>query len=211
MANENSHIIQEVERYYSKTIAQYGATPRGVDWNSSHSQNLRFSQCLKLLDLAAVPFTINDLGCGYGSLYQYLNMRNFEFSYFGVDVSKSMIAEANLLFGNNKNANFSVGDQFNIAADYTVASGIFNVKQNIDADTWFNYIISTINAVNTFSKKGFAFNCLTSYSDKELMVDNLYYANPCQLFNYCKRNFSKKITLLHDYELYEFTILVRKI
>ena len=51
---------------------------------------------------------------------------------------------------------------------------------------------------------------LTKYSDKEYMRDNLYYADPLFIFDYCKRNFSKQVALLHDYGLYEFTILVKK-
>jgi len=42
------------------------------------------------------------------------------------------------------------------------------------------------------------------------MKDDLYYADPCYFFDYCKKKFSKNIALLHDYGLYEFTILVRK-
>jgi len=51
---------------------------------------------------------------------------------------------------------------------------------------------------------------LTKYSDREYMKEYLYYADPLFIFDYCKRNFSKKVALIHDYELYEFTILVRK-
>jgi len=64
--------------------------------------------------------------------------------------------------------------------------------------------------MNKKSIKGFAFNMLTKYSDREYMKEYLYYADPLFIFDYCKRNFSKKVALIHDYELYEFTILVRK-
>ncbi|MFX7953370.1 class I SAM-dependent methyltransferase, partial [Acinetobacter baumannii] len=57
---------------------------------------------------------------------------------------------------------------------------------------------------------GFSFNCLTSYSDEDRKRDYLYYADPCQLFDLCKRRYSRQVALLHDYGLYEFTILVRK-
>ena len=38
----------------------------------------------------------------------------------------------------------------------------------------------------------------------------LYYADPCALFDYCKRNFSRNVALLHDYKIYDFTLIVRK-
>ena len=48
------------------------------------------------------------------------------------------------------------------------------------------------------------------YSDPERMRAHLYYADPCRLFDHCKRRYSRHVALLHDYGLYEFTILVRK-
>jgi hypothetical protein len=42
------------------------------------------------------------------------------------------------------------------------------------------------------------------------MQDYLYYADPRVLFDHCKTRYSKNVALLHDYGLYEFTILVRK-
>ena len=39
------------------------------------------------------------------------------------------------------------------------------------------------------------------------MKDYLYYANPEEIIAYCKSNFSKDVALMHDYGLYEFTIL----
>ena len=62
--------------------------------------------------------------------------------------------------------------------------------------------------MNEKSLKGFAFNCLTSYVDYK--EDHLYYGNPLFFFDFCKKNFSKYVTLIHDYKLYEWTMLVVK-
>ena len=94
--------------------------------------------------------------------------------------------------------------------DYTIASGVFNMNLETTDEEWKNYVINTIGTMNKLSKKGFSFNMLTSYSDKEFMRDDLYYADPLFFFDYCKKNFSKNIALLHDYQLYDFTIVVRK-
>ncbi len=94
--------------------------------------------------------------------------------------------------------------------EYIIASGIFNVKLNHNETEWLHYILSTLEVMNKKSTKGFSFNLLAKYSDKEYMRDDLYYADPLFLFDFCKRNFSKNVALLHDYNLYEFTILVKK-
>ena len=95
-------------------------------------------------------------------------------------------------------------------ADYTVASGIFNVKLDTPAVEWEKYILDTLETINALSRNGFAFNVLTKYSDQEFMRPDLYYADPLFFFDYCKTKYSRFVTLLHDYPLYEFTILVRK-
>jgi hypothetical protein len=77
-------------------------------------------------------------------------------------------------------------------------------------DEWREYALSTLGGIARLSERGFAFNMLTKYSDAERMRADLYYADPCFFFDYCKTRFSRQVALLHDYGLYEFTILVRK-
>jgi len=93
--------------------------------------------------------------------------------------------------------------------DYLIASGIFNVMLDALADEWEEYIKTHLHRINSLSIKGFSFNMLTIYSDPDRMKDYLYYADPCIYFDYCKRYFSKWVALLHDYGLWEFTILMR--
>jgi hypothetical protein len=42
------------------------------------------------------------------------------------------------------------------------------------------------------------------------MRADLFYADPCVYFDLCKRRYSRQVALLHDYGLYEFTLIVRK-
>ena len=39
--------------------------------------------------------------------------------------------------------------------------------------------------------------------------DQVGYGDPCAFFQFCKREISPDVTLLHDYPLYEWTMLVR--
>jgi hypothetical protein len=58
------------------------------------------------------------------------------------------------------------------------------------------------------SIRGFAFNAMTTYVDWK--QENLYYADPFMFFDFCKRNISRYVSLLHDYPLFEWTMIVRK-
>lgn len=202
-------ILSNTASYYSEKIKTHGANAQGVDWNSAASQQLRFEQLMKICNLEQ-PFTLNDYGCGYGALSDYLQERGAIFQYYGFDISTEMIAKGQLLHAEEDNIYF-VSDESELAmADYTVASGIFNVKQDSSDEEWQDYIYHILNRINNISRYGFAFNVLTSYSDVDRMRPDLYYANPIRLFDYCKKHFSRFVALLHDYPLYEFTMLIRK-
>ena len=205
----SNHILKQVNNYYSQKIIENGATPQGVDWNSVQSQELRFEVLSSVINKTS-NFSILDYGCGFGSMYDYFKLKYTDFNFIGFDISQEMINEA-LKRNTNDNASkwitlLNPSDTF----DFTIASGIFNVKLENSQSDWLNYILETIQKLNKISKKGFSFNVLTKYSDKEFMKDYLYYADPLYLFDFCKSHFSKNVALLHDYNLYEFTIIVRK-
>ncbi len=206
---DRTQILNKIERYYRDKLIRHGATPRGVDWGSESSQQLRFEQLSKILRRLA-RFSINDYGCGYGELYSFLSSRYEEFDYLGCDVSENMVAEARRHYPVGAPCRFVVGDRFERVADYTMASGIFNVRQDISIPKWEAYVFETLGLLDSSSHLGFSFNCLTTYSDEGRMRDDLYYASPAQLFDYCKKHFARNVALLHDYGLYEFTVLVRK-
>lgn len=208
--SSKSDSLTEVAEYYSSKLNEHGETPKGVDWNGEEGQVLRFKQLCQLID-SSDKFSLNDLGCGYGALYDYLDQRYVSFTYFGIDVSKNMILAARQRNRDKaKAARFVVSSKPEQVVDYCVASGIFNVRLERSNEEWMSYIETTLDIIDNTSRKGFAFNCLTSYSDADKMLEYLYYADPCKLFDLCKRRYSRNVALLHDYGLYEFTILVRK-
>jgi SAM-dependent methyltransferase len=209
MQDKKTDLLTEVADYYSEKLAQHGATPLGVDWNGEESQELRFEQLCKIID-GRSQFSLNDLGCGYGALQDFLAGRYSGFHYSGIDVSESMIRSAEQRYQGTPQARFVLASQPDGAADYGVASGIFNVRLGRSDAEWRAYVEATLDILDRTSRLGFSFNCLTSYSDAEKMRDYLYYADPCALFDLCKQRYSRNVALLHDYGLYEFTILVRK-
>lgn len=209
MQKNKTDLLIEVAEYYTSKLAQHGETPQGVDWNGEESQMLRFEQLSKIVDTSK-HFSINDLGCGYGALYDFLTQKYESFAYAGVDVSENMIRSAEQRYQATSKARFVLASEPEQIADYGVASGIFNVRLRRSDDEWWAHLEATLDILDRTSLFGFAFNCLTSYSDADRMRNYLYYADPCALFDLCKRRYSRNVALLHDYGLYEFTILVRK-
>lgn len=202
-------ILFQTKQYYNDKLGEYGPTSKGVDWNSTETQELRFEKLLKVCETGNL-FTLNDYGCGYGALALYMTEQDYRFKYNGFDISGKMIAAAQREYGKFGHCAFFSDEKHLDVADYTVASGIFNVKLQTNEETWKEYLLHTLGKMADVSKKGFAFNVLTKYSDPEFMRDDLFYEDPRFLFDYCKRKFSRFVALLHDYPLYEFTILVKK-
>jgi SAM-dependent methyltransferase len=198
-----------MDRYFERTLAEHGATARGVDWKSDEAQEVRFRQLLKICD-GERAFSINDYGCGYGALAHFMAERGYEFRYCGFDVSKRMVALARERNRDPGRWRFVSREADLEPADYTVASGLFGLRFEIDDATWTRYVLETLETLNGLSRRGFSFNMLTRYSDPPRMRPDLYYGDPGFYFDLCKQRFSRNVALLHDYEVYEFTILVRK-
>lgn len=203
-----SGLHDDIARYYAERLRRFGTTPAGVDWRDAASQNTRFDQLYKLVDDPAG--SILDLGCGYGAMLDYVRARGFTGAYRGLDVAAEMIDAATAQHAGDARAGFAVGAKPAATADYAIASGIFNVRGERGDNEWRAYVDDTLVDLDRAGQKGFAFNCLTSYSDREHMRDDLFYGDPCYYFDLCKQRYSRQVALLHDYGLYEFTILVRK-
>ncbi|WP_375428219.1 class I SAM-dependent methyltransferase [uncultured Sphingomonas sp.] len=194
--------------HYRERFAEHGPTPRGVDWNGAESQDAHFAQLLKLFPEDAAA-DINDFGCGYGAFADYLAARRRVTRYRGYDLNDEMVAAARVLHPDPV-FTFEVADAPLREADYGVASGVFTLRLGRDDEECWQALLNGIAALDRTSRRGFALNCLTSYSDREKMRDHLFYPDPCRVFHHCKTSFSREVALLHDYGLFAFTIIVRK-
>lgn len=201
-------VLEPVARYYADRLRAHGPTARGVDWNSADSQERRFTELLRVCaeDRTA---SINDYGCGYGALAARLRRDGYSGVYVGYDVSPEMVQVATTLHAVLERCRFTSDAAELGVADYTVASGIFNVRLEASIDSWERHVRETIDRLAALSRRGFAFNMLTSHADPDRMRDDLYYADPAAWLTYCLRRFPRSVALLHDYQLYEFTMLVR--
>jgi SAM-dependent methyltransferase len=202
-------ILSDVERYYASKLRSHGPTARGVDWNGPESQELRFLQLARIItDMR--DGSVTDVGCGYGGLLRFLRAHGFGGGYVGTDISSDMIAAARKSCDPSDNAEFHVTPRPSARTDFAVASGLFNVRLDHSNDAWLSYVKDVLDILDQVAGKGFAFNALTAYSDEDKKRPDLYYMDPLWAFDYCKKRFARNVALLHDYGLYEFTVLVRK-
>lgn len=200
--------LEQIKAYFATRIREHGASPRGADWNGPDAQRARFDQILKVVERQ--PFSLLDFGCGYGGLAEYLTELGWRCDYYGYDILDSAIAVAQDHFRDQPSRWFTADRQGIPSCDYAVASGTFNFRGDRSAEDWTELVLEELGYFDRIARRGFACNFLTKYSDAERMRDDLYYADPLFLFDHCKRVFSKNVALLHDYRLYDFTLIVRK-
>lgn len=204
-------LLRDVEKFFSEKVNRLGPNPQGADYNSAEAQFVRFEQLMKLLPPPGQSFSLIDYGSGYGALAHYLLEKGYQFEYQGFDISEAMIQHALRQKPAGVNWQFFTREADLTPADYTIACGVFNIKFAVEPEAWKALILETLEKIARLSKKGFSFNMLTSYSDPDRMAQrpDLYFGDPLFFFDYCKRNFSRNVALLHDYNLYDWTILVR--
>jgi len=203
----NQRFVQQSAEYYAGKLREHGPTHRGVDWNSRESQYLRFEQLLRICDAEFVD--VNDYGCGYGALADHLAERAAPFRYCGYDAAPEMIEAGLARHANDPRCQFVADRAVVTKRPFTVASGVFYVKQHASAPDWWAYVRDALDDLAELSEKGFAFNLLTGYSDEDRRRPDLFYASPEDVLRYCVGRFSRYVAVLHDYPLYEFTVLVR--
>ena len=202
--------LKEMARHYGERVKSFGTTAKAAGWRDMETQYLRFSQLFRIFEHDGTSFSLNDLGCGYGALLQAMPevLAARVTRYTGYDLSQEMVDTACEYCKNDERCHFICGNRIEKDADYTLASGIFNHHFNTQRTAWEKHIFNTVSHMYKVSKKGIAFNIMSKYVD--YVEDYIYYADPAEMLTFCLANWGRHVVLLHDYSLYECTILVRK-
>jgi hypothetical protein len=199
-----------IARYYGAKVQRHGATPEGVDWPSARTQELRFEQLLLACDFSA-PFTLNDLGCGWGALLGWLDRtgRCGAVDYLGVDVSPEMVKAAKRLWRGHARAAFEVGGCSPRVADYSLASGLFNVRIDEPLRLWELFVADTLHGLHATSARGFAVNFLKPLPRGTDTVPELYRPPLRRWVTFCEEKLGRRVEVVEGYGLREATLLAR--
>lgn len=217
--------------HYEKCFSKYGDTFKGVDWNSFESTQVRYQVMLDIIgawkisqlilinnlnDLSneqSIDYSILDIGCGCGHLYEYILKNNIKgLTYNGTDISKIFIDcckskypevnffESNIL-ENNSNSNKET-------YDFAIMNGIFTEKRHLSDNVMFNFLCKMIESSFSLVKKGIAFNIICPYVDWK--SSSLFYLSYDKVIEFIRKNISKRIQIKHDYGMWEYTVYVFK-
>jgi SAM-dependent methyltransferase len=208
---ELDDVYWQIAQYYTQKVRRYGPTPLGVDWSCVPTQALRFRKLLALCNFD-VPFSLNDIGCGYGALLDYLALYHPQSSidYLGIDLSSAMVRHAKKRWAGDL-IQFHHGGESPRPADYSIASGIFNVMLDQPIPIWERHIETILFHLRATSRKGLAVNFVHQPNPGVQAKTGLYCADPMQWIDFCEKSLGSEVHLIDDYGMSEFTLLIRPI
>lgn len=209
MSKKVSESLESIAESYSERVATHGTTAVAAGWRDLPTQKLRFDQLYQVIDCKK-SFTLSDLGSGYGAFIEQMpdNLLDNLQAYYGYDISGEMVKAGQKKFEPNKKIHFIHGSKIEKNTDYVVASGIFNHHFDAINDEWKSHINQTIEHMYAMANRAIGFNMMTTYVD--FQENYIHYANPSEILEMCLTKFGRHVSLLHNYNLYEFTVLVQK-
>lgn len=186
-------------RRYDERLAKYGDDIRSLGSGTEERRRLRFEV------LAGVGITsgcsVLDVGCGFGDFLGYLNAAQIDVTYHGLDINPKLLEIATAKYPSGQ---FTEGDFLDAElgpVDFVVASGTFNLALR-SADN-YDYADRVLRKAFRLARRGVAMDFHTSYVD--FRVDDVFYYEPERMLSVAKA-ISKRVTLRHDYPLYEFCL-----
>jgi len=198
-------LVRPVVAHYERQLETHGATARGMDWKDEASQRLRFAV---LCGVAALEGrTLHEVGAGAGHLYDFLRERGIGAVYSGSDASAAMVAAARARHPEGRFVCCDVleagtGERF----DAVVGSGLFHVKLGADDRAWRAFVEAGVARMFAACRVAIAFNLMSNQVDYR--VPDLYYSDPGEMLEFCRRRLARHVVLRHDYPLHEYTIYV---
>ncbi|WIH82290.1 class I SAM-dependent methyltransferase [Brachyspira pilosicoli] len=182
-----------------------------VDWESEEAQNLRFKALIEHFNMSGN--VLLDVGCGVGSLAEYIDKNNINLYYIGIDIMPEMVERAKSKTYKNISPQFMTMDFFKKTdikddVDYIYTSGIFNLNLGNNEE----FLKEAIEAFLLAARKGVCFNLL-DVSCKEKYGDKYYYYKKDDILLLTqdilkKLNLSYKIHIEDKYLQNDFSVFI---
>lgn len=197
--------MNKIKNLYNSRVKKYGDDPKSVHWGTKERQRIIFNAYVKNNNFENSK--ILDIGCGLCDFYNYVKIKNIKVDYYGIDIADEMINLSKKKYpelADKIKANDFNEINYNDTFDHIIISGIFN---NNMGNNW-EFIKKTLIKAYKICNKSITFNLLTDNVD--YFDDNLFYINPSKIIKYCNEEFSTNVKKIHDYNKYEYMIILSK-
>jgi ubiquinone/menaquinone biosynthesis C-methylase UbiE len=196
---DRDHLVSR----YDERLARYGDSIETLASGTHERRRMRFEV---LVELGLCDgCSVLDVGCGFGDFFGYLSdERGVSVSYCGLDVNPALIDIARRKYPAGE---FLIGDvQIDEipSADFIVSSGAFNLR--LQHGDNYAYAGDIMRRCFERSRRGVAIDFLSSYVDFER--PETFHYEPERIFSMAKK-LTKRVSLRHDYPLFEFCVYLR--
>ncbi len=196
--------------HYRSLLDRHGPVSEALQYSDAASQRARFAVLAEGLEPQA---SVLDVGCGLAHLHGYLRETGHAGRYHGVDMVPEFVELAERALEPDPLASVSCANadaELPGGFDHVLVSGVFNNRM---ADNR-GFMEGTLRRMYAAAGRGIAFNAMSTHVDYQ--ESGLYYVDPMEVFEFCKRELGGHPTLRHDYVLseggfpFEFAMYVRK-
>ncbi len=184
-------------RYYDSLLETHGDDTRAVGWRNAESQARKFFEVTRVFAHEKRPFTVYDVGCGLGSLYDFLKADNRLARYYGCDINPRMIERAR-----RRHRELAVDCRDILLApprqryDYVLASGTFNLRMNTSKRAWKTYVERMLCALYKIARHGMAVGFLSTAARHEEPYE--FHENPARILDFVQTAISPLAEIRHS-------------
>ena len=201
----------DLRDHYRSLLMDHGDDAKAVQYSDRASQYRRFEV---LAEAAPDLGSVVDLGCGLGHFLTFLRERGFSGRYLGLETVPEFVQRARERNTSDRLAEFMEFDldtrDYPAGFDTHVVCGVFNNRMP-DNEGFMRRVLQ-----RSFATAGrrIAFNAMSTYVD--FQAPDLYYTNPCEVLDFCKRELDRRVVLRHEYLVrddrppFEYTMYVYK-
>jgi len=211
MENYTPKNYLKIVSHYEDCLDKYGDTHLGVDWPNPEDAITRYRVMLDLVPVEQTTSKVDllDFGCGASHLYDYILANQLHhINYTGLDISEKFIHLSREKYPDTK---YYCIDILNTPVqlptfDYIVLNGVFTEKRELSHDEMWEYFRQVISKVFKITRKGIAFNVMSSHVNWER--DDLFHLPMDKLASFLVKEVSRDFVIRNDYKLYEYTTYV---
>lgn len=198
----NNDVFNRIGDYYNDLVGTYGHDPKSCDYGHAVSQQIKFNVLSNCTDYTNK--SVLDIGCGFADYYDFLSSKYKNVDYHGVDLSSSMISEAQKL---HPGLSLEVKNVFETMPDrkydIVTANGIFYLLGNNAQHLMKDFVTRMFE----MSNEVVAFNTLSTWANDQ--QKNEFYADPAEVLNFCC-GLTKWVNIRHDYHDRDFSVFLYK-
>lgn len=190
-----------IQKRYKSRLLQYGPGIKALASGTEERRAIRFGI---LTDIGIKEgVSVLDVGCGLANYYEHLRENGVNVKYTGIDIVPELIQAAQLAHPDlDLQVRDLQEDPFpDSSFDYVICSQVFNLHFGGGKNDAL--VRDLMHIMFRTARHGVAIDLLTSYVD--FKQEQLHYFQPEEIFSYAK-NLTRRVTLRHDYPLFEFCI-----